>query len=796
MARRSRKNKKTVMGRLLAILKWLMILAILAAVTGIAGIAGIFYYYGRELPEILDRDDYDPPQVSQILTDDGEILAEFHVPGERRTLIPLDEIPDTVQFAFMAAEDSEFMTHAGIDYLGMLRAVYYAVRYDQGMRATSTITMQLVKNLILTPERSVRRKIQEIILTRELEQNLSKEDILYMYLNTIYLGHGTHGVEEASRFYFGKSVRDISIAEAALLAGLTAGPEAHTPLRHPERAERRRTYVLRQMWEKGFINEGSYREAMDTPIETVPVTDSYPYRGFAPYFTENVRRAIVDEYGRDLLMTGGMRVHTTLNIEMQRAAESAARKGLRAYDERQGFYRPQRRLEEDAIEPFLATGGEEAGEVLTPGTVYEVVVTSVDPETDQVIVGIGDIRARLLLEPRSRIVGEGSDKKPLEEVLARGDVLRVLPTTHIQATTEDPTVRFETGAEVAVIVMDPHTREVRALVGGYDFGTNEFDSATQARRQTGSSFKTLVYAAALDAQAITPASVYLDSPTVFQLPNDQSWSPRNADGQWRGPIRVREALAASRNVVAVRVLDEIGIEDAIAFARRLGITSPLAQNYTMVMGSSEMPPLEITNAYATFAAGGEFARPRFLNRVESYHGDRTLYHTHTEPVLAPEVAYLTTSLLLSAVDTYRDSTGRNRFGTGHVIRALGHPVAGKTGTTNDSRDAWFIGYTPDLVIGVWVGFGDNRSLGRGQYGGNVAAPIFRDTLEKIVGDREPLHFEEPAAGITEATIDHVTGKLARTGGIEEIFLVGTAPTQYAPEEEEDSGEDFFLRQFQ
>lgn len=795
--RRRSKSDTTIGRRLLGVLKWLIILAILAGVAGLAGLAGIFYYYGRDLPELLEREDYNPPQLSQIYASNGELIAEFHTPGERRTLVPLEEIPPVVQHAFMAAEDSEFMSHTGIDYLGMIRAVYYAFRHDHGMRGTSTITQQLIKNIVLTPERAYERKIQEIILARELERNLTKEDILYMYLNTIYLGHGRNGVQEASIFYFGKGVAELDVAEAALLAGLTAGPEGHTPLRHPERAERRRSYVLRQMWEKGFINEGTYREAQESDIVTVPMSETYPHLGKAPYFTEYVRKKIVDEFGRDKLFEGGLRVHTTLDLEMQEAAERAARKGLRAYDEGQKFFNPQRQLSEDRIEAFLEESRKEVDGTIVPTEIYEGVVTAVDVEADEVTVQIGPFETQLLLEPRTRIVGEGADEKPLDEALSRGDVLRVHPTTVLNTGSEEPGfVRFEKSAEVAVISIDPHTREVKALVGGYNFEINEYDHATQARRQTGSSFKTLVYAAALEKRVITPASVYLDSPTVYQLHDGQSWSPRNADGQWRGPIRVREALGASRNVVAVRVLDDVGIDEAIDFANRVGIKSELVRNYTMVMGSSEMPPMELTNAYATFAAEGEYAEPRFLNRIESLQGDRHLYQTHSEPVLAPEIAYLTTSLLVSAVEGYTDSTGSFRVGTGHVNRALGHPIAGKTGTTNESRDAWFVGYTPDLVTGVWVGFSDNRSLGRRQYGGNVAAPIFRDYMEVVLGDREPKPFKQPISGITEATIDPITGKLARTSGSEEIFLVGTAPTEYAPEEEEDTGESFFLNQFQ
>ncbi|MFU8806834.1 MAG: penicillin-binding protein 1A, partial [Bradymonadaceae bacterium] len=630
---------------------------------------------------------------------------------------------------------------------------------------------------ILTHERSYERKLQEIILSWELEKNLSKEDILYMYLNTIYLGHGTNGVEEAARFYFGKGVGDLTVPEAALIAGLTQSPESLTPVRHAERARTRRSYVLRQMWEKGFITEAAYREAEESEIVLANPRETFPHRGKARYFVEHVRKDLVERYGEDKVYKGGLRVYTTVDLKKQEAAERAARKGIREYDARRKYYRPQRKLAEKDIDGFLSKQAEKLTGSLSPAEVYEAVVVEVDTVKDRVSLRLGDQRAWLRLEPRSRILGEGTEVKKLDEVFARGHVLKVQPTTAAAEEGEDLEVRFETGAEAAVITIDPHSREVHALVGGYDFKINEYDHATQARRQTGSSFKTLVFGAAVEEKIITPATIYLDSPSVFQLHGGKSWSPKNADGQWRGPVSAREGLSSSRNVVSVRILDDVGIPKAIEFARKVGVKSPLVDNYTMVMGSSEMPPIEITNAYATFASGGLLAEPRFLRRVESVHGERDLFTTQTEPVIAPEVAYIVTSLLESAVNGFVDSTGTRRGGTGGVVRSVGHPIAGKTGTTNDSRDAWFIGYTPQVVTGVWVGFSDNRSLGARQYGGNVAAPIFRDYMTAALEGEDKVPFGPPPAGITTARIDPKSGRLARSGGIEEIFLVGTAPTE-------------------
>ena len=799
MASRPSSKKKSVKDHLLTFIKWIVLLGIIAGLAGVAAVAGLFYYFGQDLPELMEREDYDPPQLSKVYSDDGELLAEFHVPGERRTLIDLEDIPTHVQKAFLAAEDSDFMIHDGIDYLGMVRAIYFAFRYDQGMRGTSTITQQLIKNIVLTPERAYERKIQEIILARELEQNLSKEDILYMYLNTIYLGHGHHGIKEAARFYFGKSVEDLEIQEAALLAGMTSGPENASPHRNIDRAYQRRAFTLRQMWENGFINEGQYHEAMESDIETVSFRESYPHIGEAPYFVDHVRRLIVDHYGRDALFEGGLRIHTTLDLDAQHAAERAARRGLRDYDARRTFFRPSGQIDEEDIDDFIRASHDDLSLPLYPTDTVDAVVTDIDVDEEDITLAFGDFQATLILEPRTRILGEGSDKKDLDEAFSVGDILTVSPTTNLTADSDTLIdVRFERGAEASVTSIDPHTRAVVALVGGYDFDLNEYNHATQASRQTGSSFKTLVYAAALEDRIISPASLYLDSPTVFQMHDGSDWSPTNADGEWRGPMRVREALGASRNVVAVRVLDDLGVDRAIDFSRRIGVHSDMVRNHTMVMGSGEMRPLEITNAYATFASGGNYADPRFLNRVETVRGESEDFRTHSEPVLAPEVAYLITSLLESAVSGYVDREGNFRGGTGHAIaRALDHPIAGKTGTTNNSRDAWFIGYTPDLVTGVWVGFSDNSSLGRREYGGRVAGPIYKYFKQQLLDGVDPVEFEEPTSGITTARIDPITGKLARgDDGIEEVFLVGTAPTEYAPEEDEDTGESFFLDQFQ
>ncbi|QED26413.1 PBP1A family penicillin-binding protein [Microvenator marinus] len=764
-----------------SIVKWIGILAIMGALAGVIGLAGIFYYYGRDLPEILKREDFDPPQMTRILSAEGHVIGEFFTPGSKRTVVGEEVIPQHVKDAFMAAEDADFMVHEGIDYLGMVRAFYYAVRYDQGVRGTSTITQQVVKNLVLSPEKSLARKVKEIILARELEKNLTKEDILYLYLNTIYLGHGVNGVEEASRQYFGKSVKDVTMVEGALLAGLTQSPERLTPRRHPEAALKRRAYVLKQLRDKGFINEAEYREAEDDPIKLADRDKIDPYLGLAPHFVEHVRKSLVEKYGEEKVMGGGLRVRTTLEVERQKAGEAALRKGLEIYDERHKLYRPLKTLKAKEVESYVKNLAKKWEKGTKVGDLREAVITG--HKDGKLVLNTGSAKVEFEVSG-ARALGE--DK--LEERYPTHSVLRLKVVDP-----EKPTLAFRTGPEAALIAIDPKTRHVVSHVGGYDFGANQYDHVSQAKRQTGSSFKPIVYSAAIEAKTISPASIYLDSPTVFQLHGGKNWSPKNSDGNWRGPIRIREAIGASRNVVSVRVLQDLTIEKAQEFAKRIGMDTPLVDNFTMVMGSTEMTPVEITNAYATFASGGATAEPLYITQVRG-RDFKEDFRSKAEQAIPPEVAYLTTSLLRSVVEGYTSSDGTRRAGTASSLAEIKRPVAGKTGTTNEAKDAWFIGYTPDLVTGVWVGYSDNTSLGAKEYGGKVAAPIWLGFMKAALKG-EPKQFEEPSMGIVRVRIDPVSGKRVREGGIEEVFLVGTAPTEWAPSPDAASADEFLLNQF-
>ena len=762
------------------------------AVLGLSTAAGVFYYFSRDLPDVLNREDFKPPQMTRVYASGGELIAELAKPGGgKRTVVAMERIPDHVKAAFMAAEDADFMKHEGIDYFGLARAFYYAAFYDTGLKGTSTITQQVVKNLILSPKREISRKIREFVLARELERKLTKEDILWLYLNEIHLGHGVNGVEEAARLYFGHSIEKVTLAEAAVLAGMTQSPARHSPINHPESALKRRGFVLRQMRDKGFINVAEHDEASEQKLVVASRTETNPHLGVAPHFSEYVRQDLIERYGEEAVYTAGLRVRTTLDVGKQRAASASLRAALRAYDERHGLYKPTASIKPGAIAAWRKKGSRASLEALEPGRSYEAVVTEINKESARVALG-ATLEAELLIEPASRVLGEGKKAKTLGEVLKVGSVVRVRSAG--LGASGGLAVAFEPGPQGSLVMIEPRSRDVVALVGGYDFNENKYNHATQAKRQTGSTFKPFVYAAALEKKMITPATIFLDTPKTFNMGGNKRYTPKNSDGQSRGEVRIREGIGASRNAVAVRVLDQLGVEPATAFSRRVGVRGEIVDNITMVMGSSSLTNLEMTNAYATFASGGQLARPRFIVRVDRADGGVETFESKPEQVIAPEVAYLITDLLRSVVSGYTDASGARRSGTGAAMDKLGAiPIAGKTGTTNEARDGWFIGYTPRYVAGAWVGYGDNRPLGSKEYGAKVAGPIWLGAMKKAHEGIKQAAFEPPNTGIVTATIDPKTGLLTREGGIVETFLTGTAPTEFA----EDSAEattDFLLEQ--
>ncbi|MBI4551065.1 MAG: PBP1A family penicillin-binding protein [Candidatus Latescibacteria bacterium] len=701
-------------------------------------VCGLYWHFNRDLPSDLQTiRDYRPPILTEVYADDGRVVGEFYI--QRRMIVPLAQIPPYVLHAFIAAEDQYFYYHSGVDPVGIVRALIKNLRSHEVVQGGSTITQQVGRMLFLTRERTYSRKIKETILAFRLERELTKEDILFLYLNQVYLGNGAYGVQAASQNYFNKDVGGLDLAEAAMLAGLPKAPSAYSPQTDFATAKNRQLYVLNRMVQDGWITQDEADLAWGEPIRLVPVDNKN--LAIAPYFVESVRQAVMKKYSADQLYTGGLRIFTTMDVMMQQAAQEAVREGLDALDKQQGFRGPELHLdtEDDWVEfqrrQMQALRNETAGWPPAPGLRagkrYAALVVRTDPAID---VTIGRFRGVVDegLSAWATRSSPGPDvivTRPLREHLTPGDVIRVRvtggsPRRYTVAIDQEPRV------ESALIALNPKTGFVKAMVGGYDFTRSQYNRAVQAQRQPGSSFKPMLYAAAID-HGYTELSVVLDGPVAFRGTNGRMWSPRNYRNKYLGPQPLRNALAQSLNTVSVRLLADVGMDETIAYARRLGITSPIPRNMTIALGSMSVTPVEMVRAYTVFAAGGRRIEPVFIKRIEDRYGrvleDNTRLNAFSDDppqadqdplpagyALSPATAYIMTDLLKNVVLT----------GTARRANVLNRPLAGKTGTTDDYGDAWFIGYAPDLVAGVWVGFDNHQPLGKEQTGGRVALPIW------------------------------------------------------------------------
>jgi len=754
------------------IVGWVALIGLVLSALGAAVIALVFWNYSQNLPTISSLGDYHPKQVTLVLDQRGSRIGEIYH-DERRSFVAFDDVPPILVDAFVAAEDANFWTHDGIDYKGMVRAVFANVRSGKTKQGASTITQQVVKTFVLTPERTFKRKIQEIILARRLDKTLSKKDVLTLYMNQIFFGHGRYGVQEAARFYFGKDVGQVNLGEAALLAGLPQSPNNISPLVNPARAKARQTYVLNELARHGKITAAEAQKWIDAPIEVVK--DPFPHLNEAPEWVEIAREQLVERYGKDKYDQVGGAVRTTLRPEIQGAARLALQSALRAVDARHKIGRPIRSVKPDKLAAELARLDKKLpAKGPARGEKYDAVITAVHDVDHELEVDLGGWKAAIVLggpdDDRFNPPAAGGARKQASERFAIGDVVRVVAvpssigTLVAKAKHAEQVVAFAPGPEGAIVVMDPNTREVWAMVGGYRRVAGGLNRALSARRQPGSSFKPIVYAAALASRRFTPATIVNDSPEVYDL-----WKPENYEkGAFLGPVRLRFALAKSINTVAIKVLHEVGADAAANLANQLGIAGKLPRTMSLALGSGEVTPMEMTNAFATFAAGGQYAPPRFVTRL----GGKDLPAVATTEVLPPDVAYVITDMMRSVVEQ----------GTAAKARSLGLTLAGKTGTSNDARDTWFVGMTPDVVIGVWIGNDDNTPLGSGETGGGTALPAFIEVIKTVAPKNRP--FPRPA-GVTSAEIDLVTGLLAAPGAppksrMTEVFLTGTEPTEVAP----------------
>jgi penicillin-binding protein 1A len=752
--------------------RWAVRIAIAGAILGLVGAIALWavvHHYEAGLPQVSELEDYRPPQVTRVLARDGTVLAELFT--ERRTVVPIASLPPHVKLAILAAEDAGFYEHEGLNYLGILRAFVVNLRNRGTRQGGSTITQQVVKNLLLTSrERTLSRKIREALLARRLERDLSKDNILELYLNNIFFGRGRYGIEEAARDDFGVSAKDLTIAQAALIAGRIANPREYHPRTSLSAAMSRRAYVLAQMHEKGFLNDAQWASARDEPVTLAPLVESAG--AIAPEAVELAK----DELARLLpekARLGGFTITTSLDPKLQAAARQGVRQALLAYDKRHGLQGPLKLAgaiatkkskgapPRDTLAPFEGTPSFELHRVLV-GT-----VESTDDAAGTFDVRLGTVVGSVRLADFERY---NPDHLAPSAYAPAGARLRVSLLAPVPAPPAKVPLRLELGPEGSLIAVDVRSREILALVGSYEGQAGALDRATQSRRQPGSTFKPIVYSYALRARRFTAASLLDPTATGFE----GGYHPSNFEG-WEGktPLRLREALANSVNVAAVRVLADSGPENVVTWAHALGIDSTMKPDLSLALGSYEVRPIELLGAYATFAAGGVYEAPTLITRIVGPDGTPVPLPPRPAPrrVMEDAEAYLITNLLTSVID----------HGTGARAKSLGRALAGKTGTSNGPKDTWFAGYSTDVAAAVWVGYDDGHVLGSAEQGAVTALPAWMTFMKTALEGQPRVDFPRPP-GLVNVTVDARTGDLPYLDDpdvVDEIFLPGTEPTRTA-----------------
>ena len=836
------------------------------------------------LPELIGMAEYKPLLVTEVFDRNGKKFGEFF--REKRILTPYDQIPKTVVQAFTASEDASFFRHEGLNYVAMFRAFLANVRTGRKAQGGSTITMQVARGLVLSSEKTYSRKIKEMLLARKMEQQLKKDEILYLYLNQIYLGQGAHGVGAAAQVYFRKDVRELTVPEAAILAGLPQAPSRYSPIHNPASAKERQRYVLHRMAEEGHITKADAERFAKEPVKL------YVWQNFkemAPFYLESVRQMLVSSIGEEAVLDKGVKVYTSMDLPKQIKAQEQVQIGLRALDKRQGFRGPVKNLSEtrdiaayllesrnrlmdefsperilkpdgtfDPRGPLNLTGKDAAGQPMptlatyTPeGKLVDAVVTKIDDDLGLTYVRFAESKGLIDIEtmawarkPDANIRWhEAAIKKP-SSALKVGDVIQAKvmapkfhsdrldklvaehrkkpkgPPLSLPDVTGYARVELEQEpiVEGALLAIDEKTADVITLVGGYDFARSKFNRALQAARQTGSSFKAFVYLSALD-KGFTPATPIIDAPVVFDeveegqdagKPGESKiWKPKNNSNKFAGDVLFRNALIKSLNVPTVKVIEKVGVEWAAQYSRRLGIFSPLNMDFTLALGSSGVTLYEMTRAFGTIGRLGQRLSPilvrrvvdaqgkelvknlslderfrtelgrveddfeqrrvNFLKEPEQHKKEPPIFFADKDQLVKPQTAYVLTTLLQGVVD--------EPGGTGGAARSLGRPIAGKTGTTSAFYDAWFMGYSPDIVAGVWVGYDEEKSIGRGEVGGIAALPIWLEYMKAAHEGLPARGFPVPD-GITFANIDNQNGKLVSSGSkavVRQAFVDGTEP---------------------
>jgi len=764
---------------------------VLIAVIVVAVVVYLLYHYGQDLPDHKQLAAYEPATMTRVHAGDGRLVAEYAT--EKRVFVPIGAMPKRVVDAFLSAEDKNFYDHFGLDPISVAGALIQNIGNfgsDKRLVGASTITQQVAKNFLLTNETSMERKFKEAILAIRIEDAFTKNRILELYLNEIYLGYRSFGVAAAALNYFNKSLDELSLAEAAYLAALPKAPNNYHPVKKYEAAVARRDWVLSRMAENGNVSAKEAEIAALAPLRTAK-RDAEEFVE-AAFFTEEVRRWLFDKFGEAELYEGGLSVRTTLSPAMQSHADKALRDGLVAYDRRHGWRGPLANIgpeQDNWIERFNAL------ELILPSVPWRLaLVIGMTAEAAQFIFADGET-GELLLAELKWARASLKDQKRGGKITHPADVLAVGDVVHVEAmpaTEETPAgfaLRQIPDASGALVALDPHTGRVLALSGGFDFALSQFNRATQANRQPGSAFKPFVYLAALD-NGFTPASVVLDAPYVVdQGEGLGKWKPENYSQKFYGPSTLRLGLEKSRNLMTVRIAQYLGMDTIAGYAKRFNIHPNLPLMPSMALGAGETTVLRLTTAYAMLVNGGRYIEPAFVERIQDRHG-RTVYTRDGRdcggcadlrwekqtPLLLPDRREQVADPL-SAYQTVSMLEGVVLRGTGRSIKVLGKPIGGKTGTTNQFRDAWFVGFSPDLAVGVYVGFDQPKTLGRRESGGKVAAPIFREFMRNALADTPAVPFRVPH-GIRFVRVDSKTGLAAGEGSkdvLVEAFRTGTEP---------------------
>ena len=860
-------------------LKKILITFIGLFVLGLLSVYLIIQSVKSGLPQLITVKDYQPLLVSEVFDRNNKKIGEYF--RERRILVPYEKIPEKVVQAFLAAEDDQFFEHKGINLQAIFRAALANLRAGRSVQGGSTITQQVAKTLLLSSEKTFTRKLRDILLAIEMEKNLSKQDILFLYLNQIYFGQGAYGIELAAQTYYKKSVDKLTLPEMAILAGLPQAPSRYSPVSNPKRAKERQTYVLRRMADVGYITKAEAEAAIKEPVK-VYVRENY--EEYAPFYLETLRQILVSQVGEEMVLDKGLRIYTGLDLAKQKVAQDEVRKGLKDLDKRQGFRGPIRNISQDEVQEYLdqqqkklilastperiiQPNGEFAEIVSTKkagplplylkvGQTIEGVVEKVDDTLGLTYVRLPGTSAVIDFDtmtwarkPNPEVRFDLDLIKKPSDALKAGDLILVKVTADRAVTpsrltagkkkvanppnlNEYITVELdqEPQVESALISFDQQSQEIVAMVGGYDFARSEFNRAIQAPRQTGSAFKAIVYASALD-KGYNPATPIMDAPIVYEEADSSSdnegqedvkvWKPSNHSKSFGGDITFRNALVKSLNIPTVKIIEDVGVPWAADYARRLGIFSPLNMDFTLALGSSGVTLYEMTRAFAEFGRLGKRLKPLLIHKVTDRSGkvliqklsldarfeneispietqfeerrkayldllaaqdeasnvdqqkvkiDKNIFFQDPDQLIKPTTAYIMTSLLKGVVE--------DPSGTGGRARALGREVAGKTGSTNNYYDAWFIGYSPQIATGVWVGFDKERTLGRGEVGGRSALPIWVEYMKFAHEGLPQMTFPVPE-GIVFANIDSDTGKLASASTkkiLRQAFVEGTEPT--------------------